>query len=1688
MNRRKLLQCLCQRYHLRCADNDSGERLLRALGVPTTSNRLMKKFLNAQYRLDFKQMLPPVQVVGEEAGVLHLPLSLCRRWKHRPLRWTLFFEDGGSSHGVFRTDQLGSNEQHQPCCAPRQGDTSYILTLPQLPVVGYHRLVVYENATAAPAVASMVIIVAPRQCYQPAAVRDSGRVWGLAIQLPTIRSARNWGSGDFTDLRRIIEIAAEFGAGLVSLNPLHACLQTPDGYASALCPSSPLFLDSIYLDIEAMADFADCMTARQLVAEEHFQAQLRALRATELVDFAAVVELKRTVLASLYDHFQHNHLANDSPRAREFNQFRAEQGEELQRFALFEALQTWLFPNSAERCGWTQWPQEYRTPTAAAVASFRESHREQIEFYEYLHWQAQVQLEAVGQRAYALGLQIGLCPTLADAVAGDGAQSWGHQDYYLQAATIAVAPQTATAPQQNFNIPACPPQIMRQQGYALFIAALRNNMRSAGALTIHSIDRLRRQYWAATAEPGAPAGLVEYPFDDLLAIIALESQRNRCMVIGEESAVTTNATTTALTARGVYRCRCFLMEKAADQHFCAPQSFAPQSLLRLSAWHQPTLAGYWQGLDLDVSNNLGLFADTQQRERQIVARAEERTLLLLALEQQALLPTKLNTRQLLTTDMTLELALATHRYLARSPAKIMAVALEDLLPERSPLQSAAPKSVQKVSLELELWENDARIQSFVQTLRAERGTTVSTVEPVTAPAIPLPQTDIPTSTYRLQLSHNFTFDQAAAIVPYLKKLGISHCYISPFLQARAGSSHGYDIVDHTAINPELGGAEAFERFSAALHHHQMGLILDIVPNHMGVMGADNRWWLDVLENGRASPYADFFDIDWFPLRHTLHDKVLIAVLGDHYGSVLEQGELQLCWHRQRGSFSIHYFEHEFPVDPHHYPRILADNIASLVKRLGADNPRLLEFQSLVTAFGNLPQRHQTDCAAINERERDKELHKASLSRMADDSDIAHFIDENLRRFNSKAGIEQLHELLEDQAWRLAYWGVASDEINYRRFFDINDLAGLRMENPAVFTATHQLVLRLIGEGKVQGLRIDHPDGLCDPATYFQRLQHAVGASARNRKPLYLLVEKILADHEQLCRHWLVHGTTGYDFANQVSNVLIDADAAGKMAKIYAQFVDHPPGLDEQIHACKKLIMSTALASELNVLAQQLSRIAELDRHTCDFTVNSLREALSEIIAAFAVYRTYIQATVTRRQDRQSIALAVNSAKRKGHAAANSIFDFVQQVLLLDISHGKDDHYRHLVINFALKFQQYSAPVMAKGLEDTAFYRYNRLISLNEVGGNPQRFGGSSTAFHLRNRKRNQHWPHAMLSSSTHDSKRSEDVRTRINVLSELPQHWQRRVQRWSKLNQKHKTRMSDGTLAPSKNDEYFIYQTLLGVWPLATLEASAGAELGARLHPYLTKCVKEAKVHSAWINPDLRYEQAVADFILAVIDTAPGNPFMKSFLPFQRRLSRAGQFNSLSQTLLKLTSPGVPDFYQGNELWNYCLVDPDNRRPVDFNYRNTLLSALENTLATGKSLATFCNELVENIDDSRAKLYLIWKTLHFRNENPQLFHHGKYLALKTSGKHAPYLCAFARRHCRKLAVTAVPRLTTHLSDGAAPLGEPAWHETRLTVPGRHWYNVLSGETLHAERIDNTWQLHAADILHCFPVALLHRQP
>jgi (1->4)-alpha-D-glucan 1-alpha-D-glucosylmutase len=881
---------------------------------------------------------------------------------------------------------------------------------------------------------------------------------------------------------------------------------------------------------------------------------------------------------------------------------------------------------------------------------------------------------------------------------------------------------------------------------------------------------------------------------------------------------------------------------------------------------------------------------------------------------------------------------------------------------------------------------------------------------------------IPRATYRLQFRKEFGFDDAAALAPYLAALGISHVYASPYLTARPGSTHGYDIVDHNALNSELGTPDSFERMVEAFRTHGLGQILDFVPNHMGVGGADNAKWLDVLEWGEGSEFAGWFDIDWEPDRNFLRGKLLVPFLGDQYGAVLESGALRLEFDADAGAFAVWAYEtHKLPICPFYYALIV-----------GGQHPGLARLADAFEQLFDMPE-DRSEAAAELKVELAKLVKVDANARVAVDRAVAGFNGQP----GGLTGWSRLDELIKEQFWRLAHFRVAADDINYRRFFNINELAGIRVEVPEVFDAIHKLVFRLLEEGVLDGLRLDHIDGLFDPRRYCLKLRE------KAPRPFYLTVEKILAAHESLREDWDTDGTTGYEFANLLTGLLIDPAGEGALTKIYTDFTGETQPFGEIVRGCKLRIMENEMASELNVLAREAARLARTNPRTQDFTNNVLRRALKQIVACFPVYRTYVDTEQTTDSDRRDIDWAVAQARRHDTAIDASVFDLLHKVLSGDLA--ADGAFSHdAVTRLAMRVQQYSGPVMAKGLEDTAFYCYNRFLALNEVGGSPEKFGVSVAQFHAANQERAKRTRHALLSTSTHDTKRGEDARARLAVLSELPEEWAARMAAWSRILRAPEAG-SEEHHPPSRNDEYALFQLFVAAWPPELIVELDETKLDAfrqRIEGAMIKSLREAKLYTTWVAPDEAYENAMLDFVRRALDSSRKNPFLENVTEFLGKIAPLGIANSLVQTTLKLTVPGVPDIYQGAELWDFNLVDPDNRRPVDYATREALLSRADPSTPIADLLGTW--------QDGRIKQRIVSNLLWLRAQFPKLFSEGSYEPIEPVGPASDNVCAFIRRFGKQSLLVVVPVRSRSAN-------VEAWRKTSVPMPSGKtgkWKNLF----------------------------------
>ncbi|MGB8480795.1 MAG: malto-oligosyltrehalose synthase [Acidobacteriaceae bacterium] len=951
------------------------------------------------------------------------------------------------------------------------------------------------------------------------------------------------------------------------------------------------------------------------------------------------------------------------------------------------------------------------------------------------------------------------------------------------------------------------------------------------------------------------------------------------------------------------------------------------------------------------------------------------------------------------------------------------------------------------------------------------------------------------ATYRLQLTNKFRFADAEAIIPYLRSLGISHIYASPIFEARPGSISGYDTCDFSRINPELGGEEGFNSLVTALHRQGMGLIIDFVPNHMSAHPQWNKWWRSVLANGPSSPVSEYFDVDWNPVNSNLHGKVLLAILGGQYGDVLESGDLRIGYHD--GEFCLLYGDYNLPLNPRQMKVLLRHRWREVADSSGIDDATRQEFESILFHLDHIPGYQQVGLVARADRERETAVATHRLTQvMQQNPTLLRHLEHVIEEYNGVPGqpesFDLLHELLEQQPYRLSYWRTAMQEINYRRFFDINDLIGLRMEYEPLFRAAHVKLIELAEKGAIDGVRLDHIDGLLDPQQYLLQLRTATAKSARS---MYLVVEKILVRQEWLSPEWPVDGSTGYEFLALLNGLWVYEPNLHEIDQIYLHFRERrKPDRDAVYHA-KKLITASSMASELNVLAHELNLLSEKNRRSRDFTLDGLQEALREVVACFPVYRTYISAQGFSTADEMAIDEAIGQARRRNPSIDYSIFEFIRNHIcpVRQPEESEEDFAERL--RFAMKFQQYTSPVQAKGMEDTVFYRYSPLASLNEVGTGTGRRATTPQEFHDANIHRMERWPNAMLTTSTHDTKRGEDARMRIHVLTELPEKWRSNLLQWSHLNESAKT-LVNGHPAPDSGDEYLYYQTLLGMWP--PLQKAPDDDTVNRMQAFMEKALREAKVHTSWVNPSNEYDAAVEKFVQQTLRGKSSTAFLASFAPFAERLAILSAWESVSQIALKLMSPGVIDTYQGGELWDLNLVDPDNRRPVDYEIRRQRLAAITENIVDlqlsseqrSKAVAAIC----QSWWSGDMKMLYVAQGLRLREREPELLLRGSYHPLNVEGPNSDHVIAFAREDRGKILLTIAARwFATLLSEPMALIDlRKSLRQTFVEIPGikassaqaMKFVNVLTGATVDAQVVTGAMRLNVADSLDNLPAVWL----
>ena len=1173
--------------------------------------------------------------------------------------------------------------------------------------LGYHHLTVKLGEGGCEA----RLIVTPEKAHIPWTNENPDRVWGVAAQLYGLRSGTNWGIGDFTDLASLVSGVGRMGASIVGVNPLHAIFPDDAERASPYSPSSRQYLNWLYLDVTAIPEYRDCAAAQELVGSAEFQHELARLRALPLVDYSGVATAKRRVIDLVYAQFREAHLGKGDGRDRAFNAFRMGQAAPLRRFALFHALREILGATDWSMRDWRNWGPEYRHPDSSGIAAFIEQSGDRVEFYEYVQFLLFEQLARVKETAQRVGMKIGLYGDLAVGVDVAGAEGWGSQDIMAPGLSIGAPPDPLAPLGQNWGLPLFNPEALRRLGYEPFIRVLRSVMQNFGALRIDHVLGLWRLYCIPEEDP-YHGSYLKYPFEDLVRIVALESRRNNCIVIGEDLGNLPEGFREALMARGILSYRVLWFEQSPDT-FLPPEAYPSQALVTISTHDLPTMAGFWSLSDIALRRQLNLMNEEQARAL-FEERGSSKEKLATAMRAAGLLAPGEGVPETLP-------ASEIHRFVARTPSALMLVQLEDILGDRSQAnmpgtQNEHPNWRRKLPLDIPALLGEQSMREVAEIASAEKRTSGAVILP---PRNTVDETlAIPASTYRLQFSAAFTFKDAIAIIPYLAELGVSHVYASSYLMARAGSTHGYDVIDHNAINPEIGTESDFKDYLRTLNGWRMGQVLDFVPNHMGVGRADNEWWLDMLEWGQESPFGRYFDVDWQIADPSLRGKVMLPVLGQPLGDVVMSGDLKLAFEPQLGTFSIWYGEHRFPIRVADY--------AAIIRRV--DAPELAHFIEAVDDIFKPGSRRNTRRSAAAAL-------KAQLSQaVAADPSYGEALARAAASYTGtgadKASWAAYVELIERQNYRLASWRLAADEINYRRFFDINDLAGIRVEEEDLFELMHRMLARLVAQGALHGVRIDHIDGLYDPLHYLIRLYRYLarfGApgdpKAKGRDRFYVLVEKILGMDEELRATWPVAGTTGYEFVADTTALFVDSANEALFDEAYRRFTGITESFEEIHQQAKHFVITQMLASDLARLSRRIKNIADRDWSTRDFSYNRLRTALIEVVKGYRVYRTYVTARLTSAEDRARIGEAVAFARKHWVGPDSEILAFVEKVLTGDVTRETQSLYKKPdVFAFIQAFQQFTGPVMAKSLEDTTFYRYYRLVSLNEVGNDPRRFG------------------------------------------------------------------------------------------------------------------------------------------------------------------------------------------------------------------------------------------------------------------------------------------------------------------------------------------------------------------------------
>ena len=1426
----------------------------------------------------------------------------------------------------------------------RMAEDASAILLPAMPA-GYHRLAVQTRD----AVVEATIVVAPRECYLPPSLAVGGRAWGATAQVYSLRGANDLGIGTYADVADLAGILGDRGASFLGLSPVHALFGADVTKYSPYSPSSRLFLQTGLVAPQNAPGFDPALDGAGEPAA-----------GSTLIDYRTVLQRQRAMLESLWRRTRETAL-------QDIASFRRDGGQRLEEYATFEALSDHF---KAEGRHWLgEWPEAFRDVHSPVVAAFRDEHAERIAFHVWLQWLADRQLAQASAVAREKGMAIGLYRDLAVGADRGGAECWSNPDQFVHLSVG--APPDPLGPQgQDWGLPPINPLALAESGLTAFRELVVANMRYAGALRIDHAFQLQRLFVLPVGGKAADGVYLSYPFDALLAVLKIESHRARCLVIGEDLGTAPTGFSETIMDAGILSYRLLPFERDQAGRFKPPGVYPARSLAAFSTHDLPTFAGWWRALEFDVRECLGVF-DAARAASERAGRDHERKELVAALLGEGL-------DVAVDTDQPPDVAAL--RYLARTPSALVAVQLEDILRERQQANLPGPDCGhpnwrRRSSAMVADIPTHPGLDRVAAAFRDERRGALNTAK----------RGGKPTGTYRLQLHAGFTFEDAAAAAPYLAQLGVSHVYVSPIQMARPGSTHGYDVVDPRRLNPELGGDEAFARFCDALNAHGLRLLVDIVPNHQGVGGKNNPAWLELLEWGRLSSQAQTFDIDWE--KPGAGGKLIVPFLGEPFEDLLAKGYVGLGFEADIGRFAVWYSDHCHPVSPLDYAGLLER--AQVHDQQGADI-----LHALVTDFRDLRLWDAAEPATLLAR-------GASLRRqLAEACAASYALRIAIERVTADFPRNDLRSLCERQAWRMTWWADANRLINYRRFFDITSLAGVRVEDRGVFEATHRLIFDLVEQGRIHALRVDHVDGLADPAQYLVRLQERVGPD------FYIVVEKILEPGEAL-RPWPVAGTTGYDALTVLDALFFASDAMPVLDAVNRDAEATKPRRALDLYAIRSELLKHTFASEFDTLLRDIENTREGPASA------DIASALHALLAAFPVYRSYATGHGFSEEDRAALDEARRVALEKTEPALEPA---IEDVLAAIATSGR-----------ALRrFQQLTGPLMAKSFEDTLFYRDASFIAANEVGSFPAQPAISADAFHRANVERLRDWPDSLIATSTHDTKRGEDARGRLLAASHLPEAWRLAWERF-------KASDNAGGLAP--DDLYFLFQSLIASCPVDPTEAERAA-FADRATGFVEKFLREAKVRSSWTDPDTGYEARVRAFVERCA-SAQGVLFREIVLFVRAIALAAGRF-AVARTVLKCTIPGVPDTYQGTELIDLSFVDPDNRRPVDYALRAAVL-------ADGPD---FGND--RTFLSGEAKLFALATLLRDRRERPAAYR-GAYAPIETSDDRLAI--AFMRGEGRDAIFVAARR-------ALAATG----NDWCVAVPEGQWRNLFDDRTIQGDRM------------------------